>query len=264
MTAWAKTSPLADQLFDEWNTIHAHTVHAFDGLGELTGDEAVRLIRQTPLGEDRDRLLITLLTLEHDGDAFAGRVLLKSFMPIALRLPSSCSSMRSMWQHSPGDARTATIGVLWEVLHTYPLHRTNAVAGNIRGETIKALGRWFGSESSVDDLTVEDEMLEKMVGPDDTDDVFRDLVTILTWAIDSGTLRRDEVQLLARIELAEGNPGRAREEAAEEMGISRETLNRRVCRIRTKLMHAVSGDINTDVPPTTDAAGRIGYAPRRS
>ena len=38
MTAWAKTSPLADQLFDEWNAIHSHTTHHFGELGELTGD----------------------------------------------------------------------------------------------------------------------------------------------------------------------------------------------------------------------------------
>lgn len=264
MTAWAKTSPLADQLFDEWNAIHAHTLHDFAELGELTGEEAVTLIRQTQIAEDRDRLLVTLLTLEHAGDTFAGRVLLKSFMPLALRLASSCSSMRSLWQNSPADARTATIGVVWEVIHTYPLHRTSSVAGNLRGETLKALGRWFGSESRTDELTVEDEVLEKMVGADDTDDVFRDLVTILTWAIDSGTLRRDEVQLLARIELAEGDPGEARDAAAEELGISRETLNRRVCRIRTKLMHAVSGDIHTESAEPSSPAHRIGYAPRRS
>ena len=254
MTAWAKTSPLADQLFDEWNSFHSHTTHDFGTLGELTGEEAVTLIRQPQASDHRDALLLELLTLEHAGDAFAGRVLLKSFMPLALRLPSSCTSMRSLWQHSPADARTATIGVLWEVIHTYPLERTHSVSGNIRLETIKNLGIWFGSEHSVDDLPIEDELLEKIAGPDETDDVFRDLVTILTWAIDSGTLRRDEVQLLARIELAEGDPGVAREDAADELGISRETLNRRVCRIRTKLMQAVCGDMET----------KVSYAPRRS
>lgn len=103
-------------------------------------------------------------------------------------------------------------------------------------------------------MPIEDELLEKIAGPDESDDVLRDLVTILTWAIDSGTLRRDEVQLLARIELAEGDPGVAREEAAAELGVSRETLNRRVCRIRTKLMQAVSGDMEA----------KVSYAPRRS
>lgn len=62
------------------------------------------------------------------------------------------------------------------------------------------------------------------------------------------------VQLLARIELAEGDPGTAREEAADELGVSRETLNRRVLSIRTKLMQAVCGDMET----------KVSYAPRRS
>ena len=254
MTAWAKTSPLADQLFDEWNATHSHTTHPFGELGELTGDEAVALIRHPQEQVERDAILITLLRLEHAGDTFAGRVLLKSFMPLALRLPSSVSAMRPLWQPSPADARTATIGVLWEVIHTYPLHRVNSVSGNIRLETIKALGRAYGNEASVDSLAVEDEVLEKIAGADESDDVFRDLVTILTWAIDTNVLRRDEVQLLARIELAEGDPGDARDAAAEQLGVSRETLNRRVCRIRTKLMHAVSGDLDA----------KVSYAPRRS
>lgn len=254
MTTWAKTSPLADQLFDEWNATHGHSVHDFGSLGELTGDEAVQLIRRQQPNADRDAILITLLTLEHAGDQFAGRVLLKSFMPLALRLPASCSSTRALWRHSPADARTATIGVLWEVLHNYPLHRAANVSGNIRLETIKLLGRCYGNNSSVDDIAVEDETLERIVGSDDSDDVFRDLVTILTWAIDSGTLRRDEVQLLARIELADGDPGEAREAAADELGITRDTLNKRVSRIRNKLMHAVCGDVQS----------KVAYAPRRS
>ena len=254
MTAWAQTTPLADQLFYEWNTTHAHTLHRFGSLGELTGEEAVKLIRQEQRKNERDAVLIELLTLEHQGDAFAGRVLLKSFLPLALRMPATVSSMRSMWQHSPADARTAAIGVLWEILHTYPLHCASSVAGNIRGRTLKGLCRWFGSQDSVEDTAIEDEVLEKIAGPDESDDIFRDLVTILSWAIDSGTLRRDEVQLLARIELAEGDPGQARDDAASDLGISRETLNKRVSRIRHRLMTAVSGDLETKIP----------YAPRRS
>lgn len=255
MTAWARTSPLADQLFDEWNATHGHSTHLFGALGELTGEEAVQLIRQPQSKESRDAILLTLLTLEHDGDTFAGRVLLKSFMPLALRLPSSCSSTRDLWRHSPADARTATIGVLWEVLHNYPLHREANVSGNIRLETIKLLDRSYGNK--LDEISVDDDTLEYLVNEDDVyagDDTFRDLVTILTWAIDSETLRRDEVQLLARIELAEGDPRDARKLAADELGISRETLNRRVSRIRTKLMHAVCGDVQATVA----------YAPRRS
>lgn len=254
MTAWAQTTPLADQLFDEWNTTHAHTLHRFGPLGELTGEEAVKLIRQEQRKDERDAILIELLTLEHQGDAFAGRVLLKSFLPLALRMPATVSSMRSMWQHSPADARTAAIGVLWEILHTYPLHCASSVAGNIRGRTLKGLCRWFGSQDSVEDTAIEDEVLEKIAGPDESDDIFRDLVTILSWAIDSGSLRRDEVQLLARIELAEGDPGQARDDAASDLGISRETLNKRVSRIRHRLMTAVSSDLETKIP----------YAPRRS
>jgi len=254
MTTWTATSPLATHLFDEWNATLANTTHHFGDLGELTGDEAVDLIRMPQPAADRDAVLLALLMLEHEGDTIAGRVILKSFLPLAFRLARTSSSTHAIWMHNRGDATSSAIGVLWEVIHSYPLTRVSSVSGNIRGEMIKLLAAGFGSPRSVDDVPVEIEVLDKIVGADESDDVFRDLVTILTWAIDSGTLRREEVQLLARIELAEGDPGEAREAAAEELGISRETLNKRVSRIRSKLMRAVSGDVGA----------KVAYAPRRS
>ncbi|MGC5224528.1 hypothetical protein ACPW96_18335 [Micromonospora sp. DT81.3] len=254
MTTSTGTSPLATHLFDEWNATLADTLHQFGALGELTCDEAVDLIRMPQPAEQRDAVLLELLTLEHDGDTVAGRVILKSFLPLAFRLARTNGHTRDLWMHDRADATTTAIGVLWEVIHSYPLTRRAAVSGNIRGEMLKLLESGFGSPRSVDDVAVEDDMLDRIVGADETDDVFRDLVTILTWAIDSGALRRDEVQLLARIELAEGDPGQAREDTAAELGISRETLAKRVSRIRGKLMHAVCGDVQA----------KVAYSPRRS
>lgn len=242
-------------VFAEWNTTLASHPHVFGRLGELTGDEAIDLIRRPQPAADRDATLLALLTLEHEGDEVAGRVLLKSFLPVAFRLARTSSSTRSLWQHSPTDATATTISVLWEVIHTYPLHRDRAVSGNIRGECLKLLEKDLGTHAGME-ITVDTETLDQIVTDNEPwgDDAFRNLVTLLTWAVDSNTLTRDEVALLARIELADGDPGDERERAAAEVGISRETLNRRVHRIRTKLIHAVSGDV----------AERVPYAPRRS
>ncbi|KDA07187.1 hypothetical protein DC31_00255 [Microbacterium sp. CH12i] len=59
-------TPLERALLNEWNSTLATARHSFGALGELTGDEAVNLIRQPQPAEDRDRILIQLLTLEHD------------------------------------------------------------------------------------------------------------------------------------------------------------------------------------------------------
>jgi len=246
--------PLERAVLDEWNSTLANLRHVFGDLGELTCDEAIDLIRKPQPAEDRDRTLITLLALERAGDVIAGKVLVKSFLALAFRLARTCGSTRYLWQNSPTDATATTIGALWEVIHTYPMHRTSSVAGNIRLECIKLLDRELANPS--DEVTVDDETWSGLVNSQVEpwgDDTFLDLVTIFTWAIDNGTLTRDEVQLLARIELAD-DPGAEREASALEHGISRETLNRRVHRIRTKLMFAVSGDVHE----------RVAYAPRRS
>lgn len=250
------STTLERALLNEWNSTLATLRHSFGALGELTGDEAIDLIRRPQSQEERDHVLHQLIELEHTGDQIAGKVILKSFLPLAFRLARTCTSMRATWRNSPTDATATTIGALWEIIRTYPMHRTNSVAGNIRLECIKLLERGFGASADVE-LAVDDETLEHLVNADaatDTDDPFRDLVTLFTWAIDNGTLTADEVRLLARIELAEGNPGEERERAADELGISRDTLNRRVHRIRSKLMTAVCGDVQE----------RVSYAPRRS
>jgi hypothetical protein len=256
MRVSSQSTTLERALLDEWNSTLANRSHDFNGLGIITCDEAIEAIRRPQPSEDRDRFLLGLLELERAGDEIAGRVVLKSFLPLAFRLARTCSSTRQLWRHSPTDATATTIAALWEVIHTYPLHRTNSVAGNIRLECIKLLEKGLGTHEEVE-VTVDDETLERLVN-DTTevwgDDAFNDLVVLFTWAIDTGTLTREEVQLLARIELTENNPGDERDAAAAELGISRETLNRRVCRIRTKLMRAVSGDVQERVP----------YAPRRS
>jgi len=239
-------------LLNEWNTTLASKTHTFGALGEHSCDEAIELIRRPQPAEERDRVLLTLLELHHAGDVIAGKVILKSFLALAFRLARTCAGTRAIFRHSPTDATATTIGALWEVIHTYPLERTHSVAGNIRMECIKLISTGFGAHVDAE-ITVEDEILEHLSAGHHDEDPFRDLVTLLTWAIDSGTLTRDEIQLLVRIELAD-NPSAEREHAAEDLDISRETLNRRVHRIRTKLMNAVCGDIQQRVP----------YAPRRS
>jgi len=248
-------TPLERALLNEWNNTIATKLHSFGDLGALTGDEAVNLIRRPQPAEDRDQILLRLLTLEHEGDEIAGKVVMKSFLALAFRLARTSASVRTIWRHSPTDATATTIGALWEVIRTYPLHRTNSVAGNIRLECVKLLERGFGSINEVAWTAVDDDTLEHLVdsNAEPVEDPIRDLITLFTWSIDNGILTGDEVRLLARIELADGNPGEERERASRELGISRDTLNRRVHRIRTKLMQAVCGDV----------AERTPYAPRR-
>lgn len=248
-------------LTTEWDEHLAGQLHDYEDLGLNTGEEILNRIQRSQLPSDRDAVLITLLELEHRGDTTVSRVLLQAFLPLALRLARTSAATSEIRADSPRDSRATAIAALWEVIHTYPLHRTRSVAGNIRLDTLKLLDTTLGAHVGKE-YTVTDGFLEHLAGitPEDQDDAFRDLVTIFTWAIDHSVLTRDEVQLLARVELTDGDPGDARNEAAHNLGITRPTLNRRIHRIRTKLMNAVCGDVGTRVD-TDDR--RIRYAPRR-
>ena len=73
----------------------------------------LRTLASTYSGLNDEQLdWLELLTLEHAGDTFAGRVLLKSFMPLALRLPScrcapSCCNASSNEYPPASGASTA-------------------------------------------------------------------------------------------------------------------------------------------------------------
>lgn len=254
MNVTSTATSLEAVLYDEWNDHLAHATHDYGAIGILTGEELLELVQRPQPVDDRDQILITLLELDRSGHAQAGRVLLQAFLPLAIRQARTSGATNELWKHSRADAVATQISALWEVIHTFPLHRRSSVAGNIRKEALKilhsSLGHHVGKE-----FTVSEGFLEHLVNQDAEvqDDAFRDLVTIFTWAIEAGILSRDEIKLLARIELADEDPGAVREAAAEELGVSRETLNRRIHRIRTKLMTAVSGDVQN----------RVRYAPRR-
>lgn len=257
MNVTTTSTPLERALFDEWNSRLADATETYGCLGTLTGEQLLEVIRRPQELDERDHVLIELLELDRAGHPTAGRILLQSFLPLAFRQARTSAATRDLWRHSPTDATATTISALWEVIHTYPLHRRHSVAGNIRLEAVKLLATTLGAHVDKE-VTVEAGFLEHLVNlnadPDATEDAFKDLVTLFTWAIESHTLTRDEVRLLARIELAEGDPGEAREDAAHELGLSRETLNKRVYRIRTKLMTAICGEVQV----------KVGYAPRRT
>jgi hypothetical protein len=250
---------LERDLLADWNRNIADIPHTYEGLGTYTGEEVQSLIRQKRDQGAQDALLLALIALEHAGDKVAGQAIVKSFLPLAFRLARTSAATRDIFRVSTTDATATTISVLWEVIHTYKVEEwTHSVAGYIRGQMLHVLETSFNTPKDVEKVSVDEQTFNEIVEVPSLEDepmaVFKDLVTILTWAVDSGTLRRDEIEILVRIELAVDSPSNARDNLAEELGTSRESLNRRLHRIRTKLMNAVSGDLSS----------KLTYASRRS
>lgn len=262
MNVITSSLPLLDTLNSEWNDQLSVSTYDFGSLGSMTGSHALHLVQQKQDTEQRDAILLELLKLEGAGHPVAGRVILQSFLPLVVGYARTSAATRNLWRHSRADAIATTISAIWEVITVFldevgSGHSRN-IAGRIRSNLIKTLSCFAGHVGT--EYNVACDFLEDLGNNDPTnelgiiqDDPTQELITLFTWAIDHCILAREEIHLLVRIELAEGDPGAARDDAAHDLGISRESLNRRVHRIRTKLMTAVCGDVQT----------KVKYAPRR-
>lgn len=255
------TSTLDRDILTEWDRSFADIDHDFPGIGAFTGTELLALVRRVDRdaanADDadagyarRDELHSRLISLAQDGHTGALHALMILFRPAVRSAVHRCALQE--YGMPADEAVDSGTSVLWESIMSYPLERTSHVAGNLRGMLLKQLSREFGFLRR-QETPIDEEHLRQLA---DTDthkgdspvtpgrSALEDLVTVLSWAVSQDLVTREEVQLLARIELAD-DPGAAREDTAQSLGITRETLNRRVHRIRTKLMRSISGDVRS-------------------
>lgn len=244
----------------EWiRSIH-DVEHDFPGLGTFTGDEMVDhlegMIGQRDCSStdasyaERDLAHHRLIELAQQGHHASMNVLLVAFRPLARSVAHRLAptAFQGMPMEQAVDAATSA---LWETIMTYPLSRDRHVAGNLRGELLKRVSREFGAPRNRE-VPAEDSLLDDLLNDQSSTGAtvgrtaLENLTTVLMWAVSHDVVSRTEVRLLVQIELAD-DPGAARQEAADELELSRDSLNRRVHRIRTKLMKAVSGDIRSSV-----------------
>lgn len=245
---------LLTALRDEWDRSYTQLPHHIAGIGDVVCGELTAQIRAA--GEDeRDRLLHALLVAAHDGDHVAERILLHHMLPKAVHYARTCRALRSISStgHDSVDAVATAIGAMWQSISTYRLTNAHHVQGNLG---LNALNIINGSlDAGSQDLPVDDDYLTKAVHdnggshgiePEWGEDSLHDLVTLLSWAIDTDTLSPDQVRLLARHDLAERDEREAvRDTLAAELGIARGSLTRRVHRIRLKLVEAVQAHVRT-------------------
>lgn len=237
----AATSTIA-LLRTEWTDRYVSLSHDFPGIGTRLCGELELELRAAGKAE-QDRLLHALLVAASEGDSVAERVLLNHMTPKAHHLARSCAALRS---YSYGDAIATSIGAVWEAIKEYPLHRDTSVHGNIGLNALSIITRTLGSglRKGSEEMPTSDYELEAAIDSQGTshlepvwgDDSFHDLVTVLSWAVDTDVLSRDDVALLARFDLGDQDD---RQALADERSLNRDSLNRRVLRIRNVLVEAV-------------------------
>lgn len=195
----------------------------------------VLVVLGTSPAAGQDAILHTLLTLHHQGDELAGRVVLQTMLGSVQRLILTARYRRL------DDVAACAVEAMWSAIAAYPLRRRASVAANLSLEALSALQKATQAPLPAGEL-LEHQIhreqlcgrLEAGSGPDPSEEAAR----ALAWAYDQGVLDRDEVALLARTYLGETRPSSA--ELAVEYGVSDVTLRKRQSRAVSKLATAVS------------------------
>lgn len=191
-------------------------------------------------GEEADQILLALLRLTRSGDSLAGRTVLQLMLGKAVRIATT----RAGRDTRPSLEHTA-VAALWTTIATYPLERRPAkVAANIAMDTLRAVTTELThqlSETPTSPDVLTDDLLP--VTPPGRTTADHELLDLLTWAVDEGTITAADATLILDIYTpAPGIEGGAA--AAERHGLSWPAARQRASRAVRK----VAAQIRADVP----------------
>lgn len=255
MSSTALQSPgLLTQLRTEWEFRGSSPITVDDV--DYTGDELLAILRSSAGTPLQDELLHQLLVAGHNGSEYAERIVLQLMLPKAVHLARTCAGLRDVKGHdnTSQDAVAIAIGAVWEQIRTYKLSRSSSVHANIGLDALHTISRIAPGDSVVLEPVVMQESIESAQETDHGGDwnpdawatdnarAVEDLAFVLRWAIENETLSPAEVRLLARYDLGTLQD---REDLADELDIKRDSLNRRVHRIRRTLMDSIQVHVRT-------------------
>ena len=197
----------------------------------------------------RDRVLVGLLERAQDGDRLAGRVVLQTMLPAAVRLARSIASRPDVLG-DPDEAFALVLAALWQVIATYPVvNRRVKVPANLHLDTLALVRRGHASSSHRAALVFPEQAYadirtaaepgwldpgqDDLAGPADAQ-----LCTLLAWAVRSRVLQLDEARLLVRVYGLDGGPAGAGPAVAAECGLSWPALRQRCHRLARRVGQA--------------------------
>lgn len=190
-----------------------------------------------PTGQDE--ILHALLTLHHDGDQLAGRVVLQTMLGSVQRL------ILTARYRQLEDIAACAVEAMWSAIAAYPLRRRVSVAANLSLEALSALQKATEAPLPAGDLLehqIHQEQLSGRLEGGSAADPAEEAARALAWAYDQGVLDQEEVRLLALTYLSESRPSSA--ELAAEYGVSDVALRKRQSRAVAKLAAAVSNRLS--------------------
>lgn len=225
---------------------------ALGELGDVDGlNPAVQLLQSAAVSpRTRDAILVGLLERAQDGDQLAGRVVLQTMLPGAVRIAQAITRRPDVGDRD--EAFALVLAALWQVIATYPVtRRREKVPANLYLDTLALVRRGHTSSShraalvfperSYADIKAAfepgqlDAGQDDLVGPADAQ-----LCTVLAWAVRSSVVRLEEARLLVRVYGLDGGPADAGPAVAAEYGISWPTLRQRCHRIARRVGQAAA------------------------
>jgi hypothetical protein len=236
-----------------------------DALSALVDVDGLQAVVHLLHGNDaetggRDQVLVGLLIRAQDGDRLAGRVVLQTMLPAAVRLAQAITSRPDVLGDRD-EAFAVVLATLWQVIATYPVaRRRDRVAANLYLDTLAVVRRGCTSsarraalafpERPYADLRLAaepaglDAAQDDLTGPADAQ-----VCTVLAWAVRSGVVRLDDARLLARVYGFDAGPALSGPELAAQHGTSWPALRQRCHRIARRVGRAaVAAGIDSPVP----------------
>ncbi|SDT68724.1 hypothetical protein [Jiangella sp. DSM 45060] len=201
--------------------------------------EDVELAVAAAGAEQADRILLALLRLARAGDSLAGRTVLQLMLGKAVRIAMT----RSGRDTKPALEHTA-VAALWTTIATYPIERRPVkVAANLAMETLRAvtgeLTHQLSETPTSPDVLAADLM---PLPPSERTTADHELLDLLTWAVDDGTITAADATLILDIYTpAPGTEGGAA--AAERHGLSWAAARQRASRAIRKVARALRADV---------------------
>ncbi len=250
---WAQLcdGPAGSQAVQDWTRPGANG-EALSWLAGVHGLRAtVGLLQGTDLAcGARDAVLVGLLERARDGDRLAGRVVLQTMMPAAVRLAQAITNRPDVLGDRD-EAFALVLAALWQTIATYPVASRRArVPANLYLDTLALVRRGHTSsshraltfpEQSFGDVRLAADPGRLDAGSDDpAGPADAQLCTLLAWAVRCAVLRLAEAQLLARVYCLDGGPAGAGPAIAAELGISWPALRQRCHRLARQVGRAAS------------------------
>lgn len=261
-------SPLPDRLAADWQRLCAacpdpstrpgwadhHALHRLAGL-----QEAVARIQRPDGGEQRDAVLLALLTLAQGGDDVAGRVVLHALLPRALRLAGGLLHRPDV-RGDRDEACALATAALWQAVMTYPLSRRPAqVAANLSMDALALVQRGHTGSSryapTYPELPLGD--MSPFDRPTDPGDAVPDaeLLELLAWAVRARVVNLAQARMLARVYALDGQPADVAA-AARLYKVSCAGLRQRCHRLARRIGQATLAE-GLDTAEDVDRAGPL-------